>query len=319
VHVVKSGKVLQYGLHAAVLGGVVWAGFKTINGAELQKALDGFNWWFMPLVCLLGLSSVVVKAWRFASLLKQVHDLPRSIAMKAYIAGQSMTLLPGGIAARSGLLQQVGVKVEESSPAVAMSSISDQIGFILAASVSALWFESARKPVLVFLAVLAVIGIVLGIEATRTWLLRAIEAILGRFNLKDKWHGFLEAMGKTMDLPTLAMGVFNALISFTLLVAGLWLCMKGVGQSIHPLALLLAYTVPTMVGRISAMPGGFGLTEVGMVGVLDHLPGVRLDQAVAAVLVFRVSTILFTALAGGILYWTGWRKVAKRGTPVTST
>ncbi len=314
----KGGKVLQYVLHAAVIGGVIWAGFKTINGNELQKALDNFTWWVMPIVCLLGLASMMVKAWRFATLLDQVHDLPRSIAMKAYVAGQSMTLLPGGIAARSGLLQQVGVKVEESSPAVALSSISDQFGFVLCASVAAMWFESARKPVLVFLAVLAVIGLILGIEASRTWLLGAIEKMLKRFKQDAKWRTFVDGMKQTMDLRVLAVGVMNSLMSFALLVGGLWLCMWAVGHSMHPLVLLLAYTVPTMVGRISAIPGGFGLTEVGMVGVLDRMPNVKLDQAVAAVLVFRVSTILFTALVGAIVYYTGWRKVAKEGAPVAS-
>ncbi len=306
-------------LHAAVLGGVIWAAVKTINGNELQKALDNFNWWIMPAVCLLGLGSVMVKAWRFASLLKQVNEIPRSVAMKAYVAGQSMTLLPGGIAARSGLLQQVGIKVEESSPAVALSSMSDQIGFILCASVAAMWFESARKPVLVFLAVLLAIGVVLGVEASRTWLMGAIEKMLKRFKQDGKWRTFIDGMKQTMDLRVLSVGVLNSLMSFTLLVGGLWLCMWAVGHKMHPLILLLAYTVPTMVGRISAMPGGVGLTEVGMVGVLDRMPDVKLDQAVAAVLVFRVSTVLFTALVGAIVYYTSWRKVAKRGTPVANS
>jgi uncharacterized protein (TIRG00374 family) len=310
---------LQYVLHAAVIGGVIWAAFKTINGQELQKALDNFDWWVMPLVCVLGLASVMVKAWRFATLLKQVHDLPRSIAMKAYVAGQSMTLLPGGIAARSGLLQQVGVKVEESSPAVAMSSISDQLGFILCASVAALWFEAARKPVLIFLGFLLLIGIVLGIEASRTWLLNAIEKMLKRFKQDGRWRTFVEGMTQTIDARMVTTGVLNSLMSFALLVGGLWLCMWAVGHKMHPLILLLAYTVPTMVGRISAIPGGVGLTEVGMVGVLDRMPGIKLDEAVAAVLVFRVSTILFTAIVGGIVYYTGWRKVAKQGTPVASS
>ncbi|MEZ0325414.1 MAG: YbhN family protein [Fimbriimonas sp.] len=310
---------MQYILHAAVLGGVIWAAVKTINGDELQKALDNFNWWVMPAVCILGMGSVMVKAWRFATLLKQIHEIPRSVAMKAYVAGQSMTLLPGGIAARSGLLQQVGIKIEESSPAVALSSISDQFGFIICASVAAMWFESARKPVLVFLAVLAAIGMVMGIEATRTWLLNAIEKLLKHFKQDAKWRTFVDGMKTTMDKRVLAIGVLNSLMSFALLVAGLWLCMWAVGHKMHPLILLLAYTVPTMVGRISAMPGGVGLTEVGMVGVLDRMPGVKLDHAVAAVLVFRVSTVLFTALVGAIVYYTGWRKVANEGTPVASS
>jgi uncharacterized protein (TIRG00374 family) len=312
-------KWLKYGLHVAVLVGVVWAGVKTLNGEEVQKALDNFNWWIAPIVCLLGLGSVLIKAWRFATLLKQTNDISRSVAMKAYVAGQSMTLLPGGIAARSGLLEQVGVKVEESSPAVALSSITDQLAFILCGSIAAMWFEAARKPVLIFLAFLAVLGLILGFEASRTWLIKVIEIILGKFNWHEKWRGFVDGMAKTVDFKVIAVGVGNALMSFALLALALYLCMQGVGKNLPIMIVLLAYTIPTMIGRISAMPGGFGLTEVGMVGVLDKMPGVRLDQAAAAVLVFRVGTVLFTALVGGILYYTGWRKVTENSTPVATT
>jgi uncharacterized protein (TIRG00374 family) len=316
----KKGRTyLKYVLHAAVLAGVVWAGVKTINGDEFTKALHEFQWWALPIVCLLGMGSVLIKAWRFASLLNEVKEISRKVAMKAYVAGQAMTLLPGGIAARSGLLKQVDFKVEESSPAVALSSITDQIAFILCGIISALWFEQARKPVLVFLGILTLLGILLGIEATRTWLVKAIEWILEKFNAKDKWRGFVDGMGETMSVRVIFFGVVNSLMSFALLVTALGLCMYAVGHQVSPMVLLLAYVVPTMVGRISAMPGGVGLTEVGMVGVLDSVPNVRLDEAAAAVLVFRVGTVLFTALVGAIVYWTSWRKAAKRGEAVPAT
>jgi uncharacterized protein (TIRG00374 family) len=309
---------LKYFMHAAVLIGVVWAAVKTINGDEFHRALEAFDWRVAPLVCLLGLSSVVIKGWRFGTLLKQVHEISRSVAMKAYVAGQSMTLLPGGIAARSGMLTQVGIKVEESAPAIALSSFCDQIGFIVCGLVAAFFFEQARKTVFIFLAVLAVVALILGIEASRTWLMNVIEKILRRFHLDQKWQKFIETMSSTLSLRVVAVGVGNSLMSFAVLVAALYLCMRGVGHSLPIMTLLLAYTIPTMAGRISALPGGVGLTEVGMVSVLDHAPGVTLDQAAVAVMIFRLSTVLFSALCGGIIYWTAWRKVADQGEAVVS-
>lgn len=302
--------LLKYLLHIAVLGGVVWAGMKTIDGEQFTKALHQFDWIYAPFIALLGIGSMLVKSWRFATLLKEVNEISRSVAMKAYVAGQSMTLLPGGIAARSGLLQQVGVPVEKSSPAVAMSSMTDQLGFLLCGIVASFYFEPARKPVLILLAVLSVIALVLGVEATRMWLVQLVEKLLGRFNLADKWQGFVESMGQTISWRVMGEGVLNTLVSFAFLVFALHLCMKGVGHDVPPLTLLLAFAIPTMLGRISALPGGVGLTEVGMVGVLDRSPGVTLDQAAAAVLVFRLATVLVNALVGAILYFFGWRNVS---------
>jgi uncharacterized protein (TIRG00374 family) len=310
---VKNPKsLLKYLLHIAVLGGVIWAGMKTIDGEQFQKALHDFDWIYAPVIALLGIASMVVKSWRFATLLKEVNEIPRAVAMKAYIAGQSMTLLPGGIAARSGLLQQVGVPVEKSSPAVAMSSMTDQLGFLLCGIVAAFYFEPARKPVMILLGILAFIALILGIEASRTWLVKLVEKLLGRFKMADKWQGFVKNMGESMTWRVIGEGVLNTMVSFALLVFALYLCMKGVGHEVAPLTLLLAFAIPTMLGRISALPGGFGVTEVGMVGVLDRAPGVSLDHAAVAVLMFRLGTVLLTALAGGILYFFSWRKVARR-------
>jgi hypothetical protein len=52
----------------------------------------------------------------------------------------------------------------------------------------------------------------------------------------------------------------------------------------------------------------------------DRLPwGNMYEFATAAVLVFRLATVLFTALVGAIVYWTSWRKVAKQGEAVPAT
>ena len=312
-------KLLKYALHIAVLAGVVWAGMKTIDGDQFSRALHNFNWVYAPFVALLGILSMVVKSWRFATLLKEVNDVPRTVAMKAYVAGQSMTLLPGGIAARAGLLEQVGIPAEKSSPAIAMSSVSDQIGFLICGIIASFYFEPARKPVMILLAVLAVVAIVLCVEASRSWLSRLVEKLLGRFNLADRWRGFVHSMGETLSVRVVAVGLGNTLVSFALLVFALHLCMAGVGHPVPPLSLLLAFAVPTMLGRISALPGGVGVTEVGMVGVLDRVPGVSLDNAAAAVLVFRIATVLVTALVGAVIYFFSWRKVAQKGRRAVAT
>jgi hypothetical protein len=45
-----------------------------------------------------------------------------------------------------------------------------------------------------------------------------------------------------------------------------------------------------------------------MVGILNHAPEVSLDQAAAAVAVFRVGTVFWSALFGALVYWFGWRR-----------
>lgn len=300
-------RYLQYALHAAVLAGLVIAGLKYIKGDEFVKALRAFHWEYALPICLLSLFYVFVKAWRFTRMMRHLENVPRRTLMRAYIAGQACTLLPGGGAARAALLKQVGVPAAETAAPLAITAFTDQMTYLLFTISAAFWFESARKPVLVFLAGLLVVSIVLGVEASRTWLLAAIGKLMGRFKLQEHWQEFLASL-KDVAKPAVILGALaETIVSFAGLVLALYFAMRGVEAAVSPMTLLLAFALPTMLGRLSAMPGGVGVTEAGMVGILNSAPGITLNQAAAAVTIYRLGTVFFAALVGGMVYLLAWR------------
>lgn len=306
-----KSRYLQYALHAAVLAGVIVAGLKYVNGDQFMRALHRFNWIYAPFILLLTAAYVFVKAWRFASQLQVVANVRRSVIIRSYFAAQAATLLPGGIAARAAILEQAGVDMEESAASIALSSGSDQAALLASAIVSSLWFESVRRPVFIFLGILAVISVLLGVEATRTWLLGIVEKILQRVNLLDRWRGFLSSLKDMARPAALLRALVNALFAAALMVLALDLTVRGLGLKIGYDREILAFTLPSLLGRISAMPGGVGVTEAGMIPLLDSGAGVTREQAAAAVMLFRVGTVLFAAVLGGLVYFFGWRGAAE--------
>jgi hypothetical protein len=218
----KKLPLLKYGLHLLVIAGLVVAGMKYVNGDEFWKAIHRFNWWLAPLILSLTVVYLVVKGWRFVTLIRLFSDVPRPLILRAYIAGQAPALLPGGIAARAAFLEQVGIPMQKSGAAVAMSSMSDQFVLFSAAMLSALWFESARKPVLILLAVLITISVLLGIEASRHWLMGVIEKVLGKLHLEKYWEGFCGSLKNMSSLPMLLGSVLNAAVAFYMFVAALY-------------------------------------------------------------------------------------------------
>jgi uncharacterized membrane protein YbhN (UPF0104 family) len=300
-------RLLRYALHAAVLVGLMVAATKYVSGKEFLRALWSFDWQYAPPILLLTVAYVLIKGGRFVSQLDQLSHANRTVLMCGYVAGQACTLLPGGMAARAGILQQVGVRVEDSAASIALSSTSDQVVLMACSLLSALWFEAARQPALILLSILIAISALLGIEATRTWLLEVIEWLMGRVRLLIHWRRFLNSLHQISSLPVLLRAVANAALAFALMVVALDLAARGAGAEIRWSTLLLAFTLPTMLGRISAMPGGVGVTEAGMVGILDAAPGVTLHQAATAAVVFRVGTVLFAAVLGAVVYFLAWR------------
>jgi uncharacterized protein (TIRG00374 family) len=303
---------LPYLLHAAVLAGLVVAGMKYVNGGDFVQALRRFDWRYAPVIFALSVGYVLVKGMRFVRMMREVCEVDKGVLMRAYVAGQACTLLPGGVAARAALLSQVGVPSAKTAAPLALSSLTDQALFLVCALVAALWYEQARRPVFMLLVVLAVVSLILGWEATRTWLFRFIDRVMGRFKWKGQWHKFLISL-REITAPKLLWGrLANTAFAFTLLLGALWVALRGTGESVSFPALLLAFSLPTMLGRISALPGGVGVTEAGMVGVLQHEPGITLDEAAAAVTVFRLGTVVFAALVGGLVYLFSWRTVPKK-------
>jgi uncharacterized membrane protein YbhN (UPF0104 family) len=170
-----------------------------------------------------------------------------------------------------------------------------------------MWFEAARKPVALFLAALLLISVFLGVEATRTWLLSLVEWIAGKLHARKLWHKFIGSLKEISTPANIAAGLTNAGVACLLMVVALDLCVRGIGAQISYPTLLLAFSLPALMGRISAMPGGAGVTEAGMIGVLDAHPGISLHDAAAAVFLFRIGTTLFGAVLGALCYFFGWK------------
>lgn len=306
---------LRYVLHVGVLVGLVWAGTKFINGAEFWAAIHRFEWTYLPYVLACTLTYFALKAARFSYLLRRVNRARTGVLLRAYLAGQAYTVLPGGVAARAGLLKQAGIPVEQSGAAVALSSLSDGLALLFGALISALWFDAARKPALVFLSALILVSVLLGVQATRTWLLTLVERLMGRFGVLEKWRGFVESVRDILSFRTVLVSLAFTLASLLIIVLALELCLEGVGARVSYGTDWLAVTLPGLLGRVSAMPAGVGVTEAGMVSILDAAPGVRVDQAAAGVTMYRVWTVLFECVLGAAVYLLAWRGRAEGRRP----
>lgn len=305
-------KSLKYALHAGVLAGLIWAGMKYVNGEEFWRAIQRFEWTLLPYVLACTLSHFVLKAARFVFLFRRLNRARVGMLLRAYFAGQAYSVLPGGVAARAGLLKEVGVPVEQSGAAVALSSFSDWTGLMLGAFISALWFDAARKPALVFLSVLIVVSLILGIQASRSWLVGVIEALMGRLGMLERWRNFVQCIRGILSFRNALISLGFTVASILIAVLALELCLQGVGAKVSHGTDWLAVTLPGLLGRMSAMPAGVGVTEAGMVSILDSTPGVRIDQAAAGVTMFRVWTVLLEAVLGALVYVLAWRGPKER-------
>jgi uncharacterized protein (TIRG00374 family) len=306
----KNGKkkILEYGLHTAVFLGLVWAGFKYVNGEEVVLALRNFRYALMPLMLTLTVIYLLLKTWRFRLMVTPfAPHLRRATVYKAYVSGQAMTLLPGGIAGRAGLLKQVGVPVSHSSVPVAVQSMLDQAVFLAGALVVALWFETARGPVLVALAGVGAVALLVVIPYTRQRVAGFFDRVAARFNYQKGWRQFLAALPAIFTRPIMIRSLILTLVAFVVNIVILDLTLRGLNLTATYPMLFLAYILPTMLGRLLPVPGGIGPTEATMVGFLTAVAGLETNITVAAVAIFRIVAIVVPIIIGAIVYFVSWR------------
>ena len=105
------------------------------------------------------------------------------------------------------------------------------------------------------------------------------------------------------------------------LVLGICVRMQGLDEStISWAVILVAWGLVTFASLLIPTPGGIGVAEVVLVGVLGHgLPASDQSAVLAAVLLYRIATFLVPIPIGLVtyLYWrqsTAWRRpVDSRG------
>jgi uncharacterized protein (TIRG00374 family) len=315
---VLKGKYLKYILHAAVLIGLVLAAVKYINGAEVLQALRSYNYAFAPVLLALSTLYLAMKAWRFIRLMRPVSDVSGNVLFRGYVAGTAATLVPGGVAARAGLMDQAGVSVAKSGMPVALSSILDQVAFLGSALFAAFWFENLRVPMLIVLAVLISLGVIFLFPAPRRWLSSAAGTIARRFHFEKQWKNFLQHGREVINARTILVALAITVAGLLVQVIILDFSLRGFGFNVPYATLFFAYIVPTMLGRLSALPAGVGVTEASMVGFLSSSTGVDPDTGLAATAIFRIATVFFQALLGALVYFFAWRGEKEKSRPAQS-
>jgi uncharacterized membrane protein YbhN (UPF0104 family) len=313
---------LHWLLGLAIIGGLGLAAAKYLHGAAVAAALARFHWLYGVPILLFSSLYLLLKAGWFAMAVQALCAVRPGVVARAYLAGQPATLLPGGIAARLGLLAEVGVPAASSAAPVLLNSLLDQLCFLSLALVAGLWYAQARAATLGILGVMLLFAGALAVPQSRNWLGRAGKALAGRLRLARQWERFIQALTEVACPRILLSGYGLTLAAKLLLVYILALCLRSIGLSAHYPALLLATTLPTVLGRLTPLPAGIGPTEAAMVGLLGSAAGLQADDATAGVALFRLTTVVYQALFGAVVYfifWHGERESRSLGTVLSPT
>jgi uncharacterized protein (TIRG00374 family) len=300
--------VISMVLLAILIGYAPWG--------EVGKILSDFDWTTIIILIVLSLAYYGLKAFRFWWLLIAMGiRKPFRLVALSYISAQPASLLPGGEVFRSHALEQhTGVPVKKSIPQFTMQGILEGAGLATVMLASALALHALRIPALIltFAVIIGLAGLTSGYLVPFLRLLNHLpyvdisEKSIYRFSeshkevLNGKWLPPMYAL-------SLLTEVIGAAIAYT--------SIHGLGGHINVWQAGLMYVIPVIVGFVSLLPGGFGLSEQSAIGVL-LLSDVTTALAVAGTLIMRVTIVGLGVLYGVIALSIGQMRLRQRGKTV---
>jgi uncharacterized protein (TIRG00374 family) len=151
-------------------------------------------------------------------------------------------------------------------------------------------------PVIVVLAVaLAVSVIGLMFALSRHTLRLTGLPILSKWSelLRDSQEGFKELAAPRV----LVVGVAIGAVAWFAEGLALWVILRGIGSEIDLVRALPIYAAATLVGAVTALPGGLVGTEGSMLALLQQ-SGVTRAGASAGTVLVRLVTLWFAVLVG---------------------
>lgn len=291
-----------------LLGVLIFIISKAVKIDDLQKII-----WDFPkdkLVLFFALSTVItiLKAWRFLLLLRN-SKIVISFAetLRAFIASQAITPLPGGEVMRGILIhKESGVEtIKTVGPTLSQAFLEVFSAVMMAVILSIAFEDDFIIPSVIGLFAMCIIFIflvhkeLLGLFLNQFTKVKIFGNFLKRI-LETQNHIRKNILDEETNLPdkiwvralglSLIINVFGGFM--------IYLIAKSYGVELDIFRSTFTYSASIVIQTLTAIaPGGIGFTEGGMTGIL-LLSNIELGKAIGIVIIFRAVTLIFSILLG---------------------
>lgn len=262
------------------------------------RSFRSFDWWLFPVVLGLTLTNQFLRFLKWEYLLGYVGvELNTLVSLQIFGSGLIMIMTPGKIGEiwKSWLVRDVeGVPISSTMPVVATERITDFLGVMTFGLMGVIIFD--YSPVVLLAVVTPVITgiVILQNESMCFWVLERVEGFPFLNRKADDIRNLYEGTQELLQFRPLAVTTSLSVFSWGMECAGLWIVLQGFGSDVTFLAAAFVFALSSILGAVSLLPGGLGITDGSMTGLL-LLFDVERTIAVSSTLITRAATLWFSA------------------------
>lgn len=215
-----------------------------------------------------------------------------------------MVLTPGKIGEffKSYLLAQVSdTPMSQSAPVVVAERLTDGMAMVLLATAGLIVYRLGREVVFIVALLLLALVVMVEYRPLALRLLRWSQGLPLISRLARELDNLYESAYVLLTPRNLLWAVILGFLSWGSECVAFYLVLAGLGFPGTPSLLLQAsfiFASSAILGAVSFVPGGLGVTDASLAGLTLFLTGASKSLSVAASLLIRLSTLWFGAILG---------------------
>ena len=294
-----------------VLGFVVFVGLILVGDIrQIGSEVRSFPWQIMPAVLGLTLWNYLLRFIKWHYFLKQVKvpNLPVLESARLFVAGFPLAVTPGKVGETLKgvwLNQMTGFPTAMGVSVVLAERISDGLAMLVLSAVGVIAYRRYWPAFAIVLGLLMGAVIISQIRPLAQYLLSwgPRLPLVKRFasSINDFYEGTFTLFRPWTTFVSVSLGTISWLaegIGFYLILIGF-----GVSPGLGTLSIaIFVLSFSTVIGAVSALPGGLLATDASIVGMLVLLLDMDTNTAAAATLLIRFATLWF-GVGIGFITW----------------
>jgi len=272
-----------------------------VNFDQFLNSLSNFSLWLLPVILLLSFVNYVLRFYKWDYYLSLIKvKLNKIDSFYIFMSGLVMSVTPGklGEFLKAYLVKEkTEIPMSKTSPVIIVERLTDSIAFILISLIGAYIFEYGMVITLIITAVIITLIILL----TSPKLLILVLHNLEKSSKLRKYIVKIENAYKSIQVLLKPSVLFSmTLVSVVAWFAeclGYYFILRNFGIEINLMWASFSYAFANIVGTVSMLPGGLGITEGSLTFLLIE-KGVSKATSVTTTFIVRVLTLWFAVLVG---------------------
>ena len=293
----------------AVIG--IYAIFLFISDFSIiSEKISNFKINYLPLILLFVSASWIPLIIKWHLLLKncEIH-VPLKKNILVFLSGAAFEITPGqiGVLIKSQILKtSFNIPRTRTVPVIFIEKMYDLVGAILASIIGIIILGIEPYLIIVAILVLAIIFFFMYYRPASKLFFKRITKTKFFSKYVENISEFDKIVQKSTNVKIATICILLAVVYWFIVSAAAYYVL--IGFDIHVLdylKVLAIYTTSTLLGAISFIPAGIGVTEGTLTGLLT-LEGIGVSVALILSVMIRIFTLWYSAFIGFIaLKFTG--------------